>query len=169
MPSHASVTRQAPAPAASNSRVGGENPTSAMLTRLTFSTARGIALKALRALRGEPITIYGDGKQVRDILHVKDAVAAYRAMLGAIERVSGRAFNLGGGPANAVSLCAVLDEIAMEDVVAALRDADAANRDRIGANARRIVLARHTGEARARELESWIEAARECAARERAA
>jgi CDP-paratose 2-epimerase len=67
----------------------------------------------LRALRGEPITIYGDGKQVRDILHVKDAVAAYRAMLGAIERVSGRAFNLGGGPSNAVSLRAVLDEIAV--------------------------------------------------------
>ena len=69
----------------------------------------------MRALRGEPITIYGDGKQVRDILHVKDAVAAYRAMLGAIERVSGRAFNLGGGPANAVSLRAVLDEIADAD------------------------------------------------------
>ena len=67
----------------------------------------------MRALRGEPITIYGDGKQVRDILHVNDAVAAYRAMLGAIERVSGRAFNLGGGPANAVSLRAVLDEIAV--------------------------------------------------------
>ena len=66
----------------------------------------------IRALRGEPITIYGDGKQVRDILHVNDAVAAYRAVLGAIDRVSGRAFNLGGGPANAVSLRAVLDEIA---------------------------------------------------------
>ena len=61
---------------------------------------------------GEPITIYGDGRQVRDILHVNDAVAAYRAVLGAIDRVSGRAFNLGGGPANAVSLRAVLDEIA---------------------------------------------------------
>jgi CDP-paratose 2-epimerase len=67
----------------------------------------------MRALRNEPITIYGDGKQVRDILHVRDAVAAYRAMLGAIERVSGRAFNLGGGPSNAVSLRAVLDEIAV--------------------------------------------------------
>jgi CDP-paratose 2-epimerase len=65
----------------------------------------------IRALRGEAITIYGDGKQVRDILHVNDAVAAYRAILGAIDRVSGRAFNLGGGPANAVNLRAVLDEI----------------------------------------------------------
>src|SRR5689334_8452285 len=66
----------------------------------------------IRALRGEPITIYGDGRQVRDILHVSDTIAAYRAVLGAIDRVSGRAFNLGGGPANAVSLRAVLDEIA---------------------------------------------------------
>jgi spore maturation protein CgeB len=56
-----------------------------------------------------------------------------------------------------------------EDVVAALRGADAANRDRISANARAIVLAHHTGEARARELESWIEAAREGKAAERAA
>ena len=69
----------------------------------------------IRALRGEAITIYGDGKQVRDILHVNDAVAAYRAVLGAIDRVSGRAFNLGGGPANAVSLRTVLDEIATHD------------------------------------------------------
>ncbi|HEX3402315.1 MAG TPA: NAD-dependent epimerase/dehydratase family protein [Acetobacteraceae bacterium] len=66
----------------------------------------------IRALRGESITVYGDGRQVRDILHVNDAVAAYRAVLGAIDRVSGRAFNLGGGPANAVSLRVVLEEIA---------------------------------------------------------
>jgi CDP-paratose 2-epimerase len=62
-------------------------------------------------MRGEAITIYGDGKQVRDILHVSDAVAAYRAVLNAINRVSGRAFNLGGGPRNAVSLRRVLGEI----------------------------------------------------------
>jgi spore maturation protein CgeB len=56
-----------------------------------------------------------------------------------------------------------------EDVVAALRHADASERDRISGNARRIVLARHTGEARACELERWIEAARDGAARECAA
>lgn len=62
----------------------------------------------IRALEGRPITIYGDGRQVRDILHVDDAVAAYLAAWRRIEDVSGRAFNLGGGPANAVSVNAVL-------------------------------------------------------------
>jgi len=67
----------------------------------------------IRAMEGRPITIYGDGKQVRDVLYVADAVAAYRKVLAAIERVRGQAFNLGGGPANAVSLRLVLREIAL--------------------------------------------------------
>jgi CDP-paratose 2-epimerase len=65
----------------------------------------------IRALRGEAITIYGDGRQVRDVLHVRDAVAAYRLVLQHIDAVAGQAFNLGGGPANAVSLRMVLREI----------------------------------------------------------
>ncbi len=65
----------------------------------------------IRALQGEPISIYGDGKQVRDVLHVNDAVRAYRAVLKSMEQVRGRAFNLGGGPHNAVSLQMVLREI----------------------------------------------------------
>jgi len=65
----------------------------------------------IRALAGEPITLFGDGRQVRDILHVRDAVAAYRLALAGIGEVAGRAFNLGGGPANAVSLLQVLGEI----------------------------------------------------------
>ena len=65
----------------------------------------------LSALRGESITLYGDGHQVRDILHVADAVRAYRAVLAHIDDLSGSAFNLGGGPANAVSLREVLTEI----------------------------------------------------------
>ena len=58
----------------------------------------------IRALEGDPISIYGDGRQVRDILYVADAVAAYLSAWRRIDRVAGRAFNLGGGPANAVSL-----------------------------------------------------------------
>jgi CDP-paratose 2-epimerase len=66
----------------------------------------------LSALAGQPITIYGDGRQVRDILHVSDAVAAYRGVLAAIDDLKGQAFNLGGGPQNAVSLRTLLAEIA---------------------------------------------------------
>ena len=58
----------------------------------------------IRALEGETITLYGDGRQVRDILQVSDVVDAYLAVLDRIEAVRGRAFNLGGGPDNAVSL-----------------------------------------------------------------
>jgi CDP-paratose 2-epimerase len=63
-----------------------------------------VAHFVLRALAGEPITIYGDGCQVRDVLCVDDAVAAYLAAWRRIGSVAGQAFNLGGGPDNAISL-----------------------------------------------------------------
>ncbi|QQV76653.1 NAD-dependent epimerase/dehydratase family protein [Sphingomonas aliaeris] len=65
----------------------------------------------IRALERRPITLYGDGRQVRDILDVSDAVSAYVAAWRRIDRVSGRAFNLGGGPDNAVSLRGLIDYI----------------------------------------------------------
>jgi CDP-paratose 2-epimerase len=65
----------------------------------------------IRAIEGRPITLYGDGHQVRDILEVGDAVDAYIAAWKRIDRVTGRAFNLGGGPANAVSLRTLIDHI----------------------------------------------------------
>ena len=70
-----------------------------------------VAHFAIRALEGRPVAIYGDGRQVRDVLHVSDAVRAYLALRDRIGALSGRAFNLGGGPANAVSLRDVLDEL----------------------------------------------------------
>jgi CDP-paratose 2-epimerase len=65
----------------------------------------------IRALERKPITIYGDGKQVRDILDVGDAVDAYVSALDNMDRVAGRAFNLGGGSENAISLLELIDEI----------------------------------------------------------
>ncbi|MFS0770902.1 SDR family NAD(P)-dependent oxidoreductase [Sphingomonas sp. 1P08PE] len=65
----------------------------------------------IRALEGKPITLYGDGHQVRDILDVSNAVDAYVQAWRRIDRVSGRAFNLGGGPANAVSLRQLIGHI----------------------------------------------------------
>lgn len=73
-----------------------------------------VAHFALRALAGEPITIYGDGQQVRDVLHVDDAVRAYMAARDAIGKISGQAFNLGGGPANAISLLTLIRHFAGE-------------------------------------------------------
>lgn len=70
-----------------------------------------VAHFVLRALRDEAITIYGDGAQVRDILHVSDAVRAYRGVLDRIDATKGEAFNLGGGPSNAVSLLQLLGEL----------------------------------------------------------
>lgn len=65
----------------------------------------------IRALEGQPITIFGDGKQVRDVCHVNDAVDTYLAVLRDIDRVQGRVFNLGGGPENAISLRQLLRHI----------------------------------------------------------
>ena len=65
----------------------------------------------ISALKGEPITIYGDGKQVRDILFVDDLVDAFVRASSHIETLRGRAFNIGGGPRNAVSLLETLDQI----------------------------------------------------------
>jgi CDP-paratose 2-epimerase len=65
----------------------------------------------IRALESKPITLYGDGHQVRDILDVSDAVGAYLAAWRNIDAVSGQAFNLGGGQDNAVSLKLLLGYI----------------------------------------------------------
>lgn len=65
----------------------------------------------IRALAGETITLYGDGRQVRDICDVADTCDAYLAALERIDTIAGRAFNWGGGPQNAVSLVGLIDEI----------------------------------------------------------
>jgi CDP-paratose 2-epimerase len=71
-----------------------------------------IAHFLIRALTGAPITIYGDGRQVRDVLYVDDLVEALMLAWMHIRWLRGRAFNIGGGPANTLSLIELLGMIA---------------------------------------------------------
>jgi CDP-paratose 2-epimerase len=65
-----------------------------------------------RSMQGAPITIYGDGRQVRDVLFVSDLVDAMVRARAHAHRLSGMVFNVGGGPDNAVSLLELLDGVA---------------------------------------------------------
>jgi CDP-paratose 2-epimerase len=63
------------------------------------------------ALDARPITLYGDGMQVRDILFVSDLVDALLLAERNASRLAGEVFNIGGGPANVVSLLDLIDRI----------------------------------------------------------
>lgn len=63
-----------------------------------------VAWFIIAAMFGKPITVYGDGKQVRDLLHVDDLVAAYVKAIENIDAVSGQVFNTGGGADNALGI-----------------------------------------------------------------
>ncbi|HET7599147.1 MAG TPA: SDR family NAD(P)-dependent oxidoreductase [Gemmatimonadales bacterium] len=65
----------------------------------------------IRALAGEPITLYGDGKQVRDVLFVDDLVDAFLLARQQMHRLAGRAYNMGGGPQNTISLLELIELI----------------------------------------------------------
>jgi|GEM_PF-335344 len=56
------------------------------------------------ALLDRPLTIFGDGKQVRDVLYIDDLIDLYELALAKIDLVKGEIFNIGGGPANTLSL-----------------------------------------------------------------
>ncbi|MBN9259775.1 MAG: GDP-mannose 4,6-dehydratase [Hyphomicrobium sp.] len=58
---------------------------------------------------GRPTTIFGDGKQVRDVLFVDDLVRAYEAAIVAPDKIAGQAFNIGGGPGQLLSLIDLVD------------------------------------------------------------
>jgi CDP-paratose 2-epimerase len=65
----------------------------------------------IRAQRDWPITIFGDGKQVRDLLYIDDLVEALLRAEEHLPDVAGEAFNIGGGPENSLSLREVIDEL----------------------------------------------------------
>jgi len=57
----------------------------------------------------KPITIYGSGNQVRDLLYVNDLIKAYEKAINNIKKIKGQAFNIGGGEKNAYSLLQVIN------------------------------------------------------------
>jgi CDP-paratose 2-epimerase len=66
------------------------------------------ALESVVDPKREPFTISGDGKQVRDLLHVSDAVRCYVAAFEHLQQARGEAFNIGGGIDNSISLLELL-------------------------------------------------------------
>ncbi len=65
-------------------------------------------------LEGKPITIYGNGFQVRDVLHVSDLLDAIGAARENSDRTAGEIYNMGGGPQRAISVVEMLQAIARE-------------------------------------------------------
>jgi len=65
-----------------------------------------VAWFIIAALTGQPITIYGNGKQVRDVLFVDDLLNAYDAAIANIKIAAGQVYNVGGGPAHTMSIWA---------------------------------------------------------------
>ncbi|MFQ5611938.1 MAG: GDP-mannose 4,6-dehydratase [Anaerolineae bacterium] len=75
-----------------------------------------VAHFCIAARLGRPISIYGNGKQVRDVLWIGDLIAAYEAAAAHIDRAAGQIYNIGGGPQNTMSIWAefgpILEELA---------------------------------------------------------
>jgi CDP-paratose 2-epimerase len=65
----------------------------------------------INAIDGKTITLYGDGRQVRDVLFVEDLVDAFLRAQASMRTISGQAFNIGGGPSNTTSLVELLEYI----------------------------------------------------------
>jgi CDP-paratose 2-epimerase len=63
-----------------------------------------VAHFCIAGIQGGNITIYGDGKQVRDLLYVEELVELMLRACKNIDRMAGQVFNVGGGPANTISV-----------------------------------------------------------------
>lgn len=68
----------------------------------------------ISSLTGRPTTIYGNGKQVRDVLYIDDLVRALRLAVEKIDGTAGEVFNIGGGPSNALAVWYEFGELLAE-------------------------------------------------------
>ena len=68
-----------------------------------------VAWFTIARLLGRPITVYGDGRQVRDVLWVEDLIDLYQAAIGRMDVARGKVYNAGGGAGNTLSLLDLLD------------------------------------------------------------
>jgi CDP-paratose 2-epimerase len=72
-----------------------------------------VAWFTIARLLGRPITVFGDGKQVRDVLWVDDLIDLYEAALRRLDIARGQVFNAGGGPIHTLSLLELIDLLDM--------------------------------------------------------
>jgi CDP-paratose 2-epimerase len=72
-----------------------------------------VAWFAMAARLGLPLTVYGDGRQVRDLLHIDDLVALYLLAADRAEERAGHAYNAGGGPSNTLSVLELMERLAL--------------------------------------------------------
>jgi len=70
-----------------------------------------LAFFSYQFMKKKPITIFGDGYQVRDLLYVQDLIEAYALAIDKIDQVAGEVFNIGGGQGNAYSLIRVIYQL----------------------------------------------------------
>lgn len=70
-----------------------------------------LAWFTIAAMTGRPITIYGTGKQIRDVLFIDDVVRLYELAIDNQDMVNGKAYNVGGGPLNTLSLIELLNHL----------------------------------------------------------
>lgn len=68
-----------------------------------------IAWFTIAHLTNQPITIYGNGKQVRDVLYIDDLIECYHRAIQNIDTIAGESFNVGGGREYSVSLLEFMD------------------------------------------------------------
>jgi CDP-paratose 2-epimerase len=85
-----------------------------------------LAWFAIAAVLGRPITIYGDGKQIRDVLHVDDLMDCFDRAVDHIDTAAGQVYNVGGGPDNTIAVWQefgpMLEELLGRDLPVAYED-----------------------------------------------